>query len=142
MADRTHKQNMIIMARAFALAMNRQFFEDVNLNKHWLDAPDGAWFIERADTEKPRYRLAERCVGGGINHPLSSSALTAEGLGDALCFARLAVNVDRTENRQDYLDLKTAARIYVREFDHLVNPAGSWRDDYPEQTELKKLLQK
>lgn len=92
--DRSPKAEMVVMARAFAATMGREFVEADR-----YDAPIGAWYIERADTQKPLYRLAERLEHGAVSHPISSAALTAQGLADALYFARLAVGMDRTERR-------------------------------------------
>ncbi len=88
------REEMVVMARALAIAMGREFIE------REYDAPVGAWFIERADTDKPLYRLAERRPHGALSHPLSSAALSSQGLADALYFARHALNVDRDETRQ------------------------------------------
>lgn len=87
----TPKQEMIVMARAFATAMGREF---VDGDRH--GAPVGAWYIERADTEKALYRLAERLPHGAVTHPVSSAALTSQSLADALYFARIAVGMDRS----------------------------------------------
>lgn len=90
-ADRhTPRQEMHVMARAFARAMGHDFYDRP------LEAPTGAWFIERADTQRPLYRLAERLPGGALSHPVSSAALTSQGLADALYFARIAVGMDRS----------------------------------------------
>jgi hypothetical protein len=61
--------------------------------------PRGSWYIERADTQKPLYRLAERLEHGAVSHPITSAALSSQGLADALYFARLAVGLDRQERR-------------------------------------------
>lgn len=92
MTTRTHRQNLDIMARAFVEAMGYQFSDE-----NWPNIPDNCWFIERADTEQAMYRLAERNQGG-IHHPLTSKALTARELADALYIARLAVGIFKQEN--------------------------------------------
>lgn len=91
MGKHTPKQEMVVMARAFAECMGREF---VDGDRH--GAPVGAWYIERADTERALYRLAERLPHGAVTHPVTSSALTSQGLADALYFARIAVGMDRS----------------------------------------------
>ncbi len=87
-------EELPIMARALATAMGRIYWPD---DRH--RAPVGAWFIERADTERPLYRLTEQLENGGIDHPISSTALSAQGLADALYFARRVLETERYELR-------------------------------------------
>jgi hypothetical protein len=88
---RTPRAEMNVMARAFAESMNRPYCE---MN----DRPQiGDWFIARADTDKPLYRLTEMGEHGGISHPITSAPMSAQGLADALYFARLAVGMERAE---------------------------------------------
>lgn len=76
------------MGRAFAEAMGRKWADDCG-------APIGSWSIRRCDTDRPLYQLVEHGEHGSISHPISSVALTAQGMADALYFARLAVGVER-----------------------------------------------
>lgn len=86
---RTHRNpELIIMARAFTMTMGRTFSDD-------RSAKVGDWYLERADTDKSLWRLAERLEHGAVSHPVTSAALAPQALADALYFARLAVGMDR-----------------------------------------------
>ena len=78
------------MARAFAVAMGRGFAASET------DAKVGDWYIARADTQKPLYRLAEYGAHGSNSYPITASAFSAQGLADALYVARIAVGMERT----------------------------------------------
>ncbi len=79
---------LIIMARTFTETMGRTFTDD-------RSAQVGDWYLERADTDKSLWRLAERLEHGAVNHPVTMVALAPQALADALYFARLAVGMDR-----------------------------------------------
>ncbi len=85
------RKELDTMARAFARCMGREFSAE---DRH--DIAPGTWYIERAATQKPLYRLASRLPSGGVAYPVTSAAFTSQGLADALYVARLTVGMERT----------------------------------------------
>lgn len=85
---------LTIMACAFTEAMGRTF----NANGG-AGAQIGDWYLERADSDKSLWKLAERCEHHSIRHPITSQPLPAQALADALYFARLAIGLERDERR-------------------------------------------
>lgn len=82
------QEEMQIMARELCRTLDVRFDPDGGRKK----AQDGVWFIERADTQTALYRLTCGCgPDGGVDPPLSSTVLTAQGMADALYYARRAL---------------------------------------------------
>ena len=93
--SRNHRNpELDIMARVFTETMGRTFNADGGAG-----AQIGDWYLERADTDKSLWRLAERLEHHALRHPVTSAALSPQALADALYFARLAVGMDRDERR-------------------------------------------